>query len=160
MAKNNWKRIQPTSLQQAMELSVRHAKEAHNRSVDHIADLMGLANKWNLYKWMESGNLPSRSIRAFEHACGCDFITRWLAHSGGKLLIAIPTGRSVKPHELGEIHQNFIDSIGALARFYEGKEAAQETLNRITEMLESLAWHHGNVQQHVQPGLEFGEGGQ
>lgn len=153
--KRNWKRVQANSLQEAMELSITYAREVHNRSVDQIADLMGLANKWNLYKWVENGNMPLRYMRAFEHACGCDFIARWHAHSAGKLLITIPTGRSVKPHELGEIHQSFIDSIGALARFYEGKEGAQETLNRVTEMLENLAWHHGNVQQHVQPALDF-----
>ena len=153
--KRNWKRVNPASLQEATRLCIEHAKEVHNRSVEGIAALMGLNNMYTLYKWVESGGMPTRLFPVFEHACGCDFITRWMAHSRGYLLIKVPTGRSVKPHELGEIHQNLIDSIGALARFYEGKEGAQETLGRVTEALESLAWHHGNVQQHVQPGFDF-----
>ncbi|MDD2721642.1 MAG: hypothetical protein PHH47_10085 [Gallionella sp.] len=156
--KRNWKRVQPASLQEATRLCIDHAKEVHHRSVDGIAALMGLSNQFTLYKYIESGGMPTRLLPVFEHACGCDFVTRWLAHSRGSLLIKVPTGRSVKPHELGEIHQSFIDSIGALARFYEGKEGAQETLNRVTEMLESLAWHHGNVQQHIQPTLDFDGG--
>lgn len=158
MSRKNWNKVNPTSLQQAMELSIQHAREVHNRSVDHIADLMGLANKYAIYKWIENGSMPARNLRAFQHACGINLISRWDAHSGGYLLFKIPTGRTVKQTELAELHQQFIDSFGALARFYEGKEGAQETLGRVTEMLEGLAWHHGNVEQHAQPSLEFGEG--
>ena len=157
MARKNWNKVHPSSLQHAMELSITHAREVHNRSVAGIADLMGLSNKWAIYKWIEGGNMPLRNLRAFEHACGCNLISRWLAHSGGYLLFKIPSGRAVKQTELAELHQQFIDSFGALARFYEGKEGAQETLGRVTEMLEGLAWHHGNVEQHAQPCLEFGE---
>lgn len=153
--KRNWKRVQANSLQDATRLCLDYARDVNNRSVEGVAAMMGLSNHWNLYKWVENGNMPTRCIQPFELACGINLISRWLAHSAGRLLITIPTGRSVKPHELGEIHQNFINSIGALARFYEGKEEAQDTLNHITEMLESLAWHHGNVQQHVQPAFEF-----
>lgn len=156
MSRKNWKKVHPTSLQQAMELSITHAREVHNRSVDGIADLMGLTNKWAIYKWIEGGNMPLRNVRAFEHACGINFISRWLAHSAGNLLIPIPTGRAVKQVELTELHQKFSESFAALAKFYAGHEQAQETLDRVTDMIEGLAWHHGNVERHAQPGLEFG----
>ena len=157
MARKNWNKVNPTSLQQAMELSITHAREVHNRSVDHVADLMGLANKFAIYKWIESGSMPIRNMRAFQHACGINLISRWDAHSGGYLLFKIPTGRTVKQTELAALHQQFVDSFGALARFYEGTENAQATLGHVTEMLEGLAWHHGNVEQHAQPSLDLGE---
>ncbi len=158
MKRTNWNKVNPTSLQQAMELSVQHAREVHNRSVDHIADLMGLANKFAIYKWIESGSMPLRYMRAFQHACGINLISRWDAHSGGYLLFKIPTGRAVKQTELAELHQKFSDAFSALAGFYEGKNEAQKTMNNIMDTLEGLAWHHGNVEQHAQPSLEFGEG--
>lgn len=157
MARKNWKKVHPTSLQQAMELSIDHAREVMNRKVEAIAELMGLENHWNIYKWVQNGSMPTRYIRAFEHACGINLVSRWLAHSGGNLLIPIPTGRNVKQTELADLHQRFIDSFGALARFYEGKEEAQATLAHVTEMLEGLAWHHGNVEKRLQPEFEFTE---
>lgn len=156
--KRNWKRVQPTSLQQAMEWSIDHAQEVMHRKVTAIAELMGLENHWAIYKWVQGGSMPTRYIRAFEHACGINLVSRWLAHSAGNLLIPIPTGRTVKPVELAELHQKFVDSFGALARFYDDKEEVEATLGRVTEMLEGLAWHHGNVQQHMQPALDFAGG--
>jgi len=158
--RKNWNKVHPSSLQQAMEWSIDHAREVMQRKVDGVAELMGLENHWNLYKWVQNGSMPTRYIRAFEHACGINLISRWLAHSGNHLLIKIPTGRTVKQTELAELHQKFADSFGALARFYEGTEDAQETLQRVTEMLEGLAWHHGNVEQHMQPSLELDGGKQ
>jgi hypothetical protein len=152
----NWKRVQPTSLSHAMELCIQFAKARHNRSIDLIADLMGLTNKWSIYKWIENGNLPARLIRPFEHACGCDFITRYLAHSAHRLLIDIPTGRKAKPIEIPELYQNFSDAVGVLAKFYEGNTEAEEAIARITGLMEGLAWHRSNVEKHLQPELEFG----
>ena len=76
------------------------AREKHNRSVDRIADLMGLANKWVLYKWLESGRMPAILIRPFEAACGIDLVTRYIGHSANKMLIEIPTGRKVTSTDL------------------------------------------------------------
>lgn len=158
MSRKNWNKVHPTSLQQAMELSITHAREVHNRSVDGIADLMGLSNKWAIYKWIEGGNMPLRSVRAFEHACGCNFISRWLAHSGGNMLVKIPTGRAVSKTELAELHQKFADAFSSLSGFYEGNKEVQQTLDNVMTTLEGLAWHHGNVEQHAQPSLDL-EGG-
>lgn len=156
MSKRHWKRVQPSSLSHAMELCIAHAREVHNRSVDQIADLMGLANKWSIYKWVENGNLPARLIRPFEHACGCDFVTRYMAHSAHKLLINIPTGRAPKSTDLSRTYESFSAAMSLLTSFYDGKSDAQETLGALTTMMEDVAWHHGNVDKHLQPELEFG----
>lgn len=156
MAKRNWKRAQPTSLSQAMELCIEHAREQHNRSVDTIADLMGLPNKWNLYKWMENANLPARLIRPFEYACGCDFISRYLAISAGKLVVDIPTGKTAKPGDIHELQDILNAAMGNLIRFYSGRAQADETLAAIQSAMEGLALHRGNVAKHAHPELDFG----
>ncbi|MEW6314745.1 MAG: hypothetical protein AB1513_12035 [Pseudomonadota bacterium] len=139
-----------------MELCIQFAKTKHNRSVDQIADLMGLTNKWSIYKWIENGNLPSRLIRPFEHACGCDFITRYLAHSAHKLLIDIPTGRPAKDTDLIKAHDGFSTSMKLLMAFYQGQAGAEETIGALTSLMEDVAWHRGNVEKHLTPEFDFG----
>lgn len=138
-----------------MELCIEHAREVHNRSVDRIAEVIGLTNKWALYKWVESGKMPTNMIPAFELACGIDFVSRWLAHTNNKLLINIPTGRNLSPATVSEFHQQFSDSFGLLARFYEGSADKDETLFSLTTLMEQAAWHRANVDKHDQPELDF-----
>ena len=69
MKQQNWKAVRPLDLRDAMEWCTKYAKAKHNRSVDSIADLMGV-NKWTLYKWMAEADMPARLIKTFEHACG------------------------------------------------------------------------------------------
>lgn len=155
MKKQNWKRMQPTSLPQAIEWSIEHARERHHRSVDQVAELTGLTNKWTLYKYMESGNLPARLILPFENACGIDFISRWLVLSAGKLLIDIPTGRGAKAIDIQALQELLNDVVGRLIKFYAQKANVDETLGAIQNAMGSLAWHRGNVEKHMTPELEF-----
>lgn len=156
MKTRNWKRVQPTSLPHAMELSIQYGKEVHNRSVDRIADLMSLANKWSIYKWIENGNMPLRNIGAFEHACGCDFVTRWLAHSAGRLMITIPSGRMTTAQDIQSLQELLNTTVGQLIKFSNAQATPAEVLASITAAMEGLAWHRGNVEKHLQPELEFG----
>ncbi len=156
MAKRNWKRLQPNSLNHAMELCLEHAKERHNRSVDNVADLIG-ANKWTLYKYLESGAMPARLIRPFEFACGIDFISRWLVISSGRLVIDIPKGRAVVPEDIGALQAATHEAIGALMKFYADGAELDETLASVQTALERLAWHRGNVETYRQPELPFDE---
>ena len=48
--RRNWKRLQPTSLRNALELCKEHARERLNRSVERIADEMGITDHWTVYK--------------------------------------------------------------------------------------------------------------
>ncbi|WP_417581542.1 hypothetical protein [Nitrincola sp.] len=155
MARRNWKRVSPCSLRQSMELSMEFAREKHNRSVDRIADLMGLANKWVLYKWLESGRMPAILIRPFEAACGIDLVTRYIGHSANKMLIDIPTGKRVTSTDLNELQASFAGAVSLLVAFYERQDSANEALAALTGLLEDVAWHRKNLEEHMQPSLEL-----
>lgn len=147
----------PVSIPHAIELCLEYARQKHNFSVDRVADGMGLANKWVIYKWMESGRLPALMIRPLELTCGVDFVTRYLSHSAHKLLIDIPSGRRVKAVEINQLQAWFAESVGLLLAFYEGAADQAETMSSLTQLLEGVAWHHKNIEQQTQPQLEFEE---
>lgn len=155
MLKRNWKRVQPTGLRNALELCKDHAREMRHRSVERIAEEMGLTDHWALYKWLQSGRMPVNLVRPYETSCGIDFVTRWLACSEGRLLISIPTGRHADPIEMAALQGVMHEAVGKLLAFYSGKADAEETLGAIQQAMEGLAWHRGNVQKHAQPELEL-----
>jgi hypothetical protein len=157
MTRRNWKRVQPASLRDAMDTCLEYAREKHNRSVDNVADLMGLPSKWTLYKWVQEASLPSRLIKNFEHACGIDFVSRWLAVSGGKLVIDIPRGKLASPEDIHTLQEVTHDAIGALIKFYADQADTAETLAAVQTALERLAWHRANVAKCQQPELPFDE---
>ncbi len=157
MSARNWKRTQPRDLRDAMDLCLEYAKTKHNRSVDSVAELMGVVNKWTLYKWMQEGSLPARLIKPFEHACGVDYVSRWLAMSGNKLVIDIPKGRKGTLEDIQTLQSATHDAIGALMKFYEDKADAEATLAALQTALERMAWHKGNVEKYRQPELLFDE---
>lgn len=153
----SWKNRQPASLRQSMEWCIEYGRVRHNRSVDRIADLMGLSNKWVIYKWLENGRLPTVLIRPFENACGIDYVTRYIGHSGHKLLIDIPTGKRASDKDINSLQSAFADSVSLLLQFYEGQADADETLAALTTTMENLAWHQGTVKRHRQPEFDFHE---
>lgn len=158
MASRRWNNRQPGTLRQAMEWCLEHARERHNRSVDRVAELMGLSSKWVLYKWLESGRLPAVLIRPFEMACGIDYVTRFIAHSAHKLLIDIPTGKRASNNDINTLQACFTDAVALLLRFYDGQAEAEETLSSLTTTMERMAWHRGEVARHQHPQLDFAEG--
>lgn len=155
MTRRNWKRVSAHSPRHALELSIEYARVKHSRSVDRIADLMGLANKWVLYKWMESGRMPMILIPAFESACGIDLLTRYLGHSGNKMMIDIPTGKKATSREVHDLQSSFTSAVGLLLAFYESQDGTEETLSALTSLLEDVAWHRKNVEAYMQPSLEL-----
>lgn len=157
MIRRNWKRTQPTSLRQALELCKDHARERLNLSVEHIAERMGLTDHWTLYKWFQTGRIPANMIRPFEIACGIDFVTRWLAASAGRLLIEVPTGRAATPTDIQALQELLNTAVGQLLQFHSGKAEASAALAAIQQGMEGLAWHKGNVEKHLQPEFEFNE---
>ncbi|KMN33097.1 hypothetical protein B0T40_12705 [Chromobacterium haemolyticum] len=156
MTKRNWKRVQPSSLRNALELCKDYAKERHNLSVERIADRMGLSDHWTVYKWIQTGRIPANMIRAYETVCGINYATRWLAASGGSLLIDIPSGRIASAEDMQTLQSVLNDAAGRLLQFYAGKAQATDTLAAIQQAMEGLAWHRGNVEKHMQPELELG----
>ncbi|SFT99980.1 hypothetical protein [Halomonas saccharevitans] len=128
----------------------------HQRSVDRVADLMGLTSKWALYKWMESGRMPAILIRPFEQACGIDLVTRYIGHSGHKLLVDIPTGKRASGTDINALQASFAEAVGLLLSYYDGQTEAEDTLGALYTTMEHLAWHQGTIERHRQPQLDFG----
>lgn len=153
--RRNWKRIQPTSLRQAMELCKEHARERLNLSIERIAELMGLADHWSLYKWLENGRMPAVLIPAYENACGIDFVTRWFAVGRGKLLIDIPTGRALSDVDVVALHNGFGVAMQLLTDFHSGKADAGVTLDALAAHIEQVAFHHANITKYSAPEFAF-----
>ncbi len=142
-----------------MELCLEYAREKQNLSVDNVADLMGLPAKWTLYKWLESGRMPAILIRPFEHACGAEFMTQYLAGSAHKLVVDIPSGRKAKPAEVNELQGSFAEAVGLLIKFYEGGAQVDDTLAALEHVVGGLAWHRENVSKVEAPELGLFEEG-
>lgn len=159
MAKVNWKRAAPRSLRHGMELCLDYAKEKQNLSVERVADRMGLASRYTLYKWMENGRLPAVLIRPFELACGQSFVTQYIATSAYKLLVDIPSGKPAIDTDLLALQTGFNEAVNVLAKFYQGQADATEALGELTLHLEQVAQHRMRVEKAVAPelGLFSGE---
>ena len=97
--------------------------------------------------------LPSILIRPFEHACGCSYVTQYLATSAHKLLIDIPSGQPADEAELLALHSDFNAAVDLLAGFYGGKAEADETLSALTEVMSQIAGHRENVSKAMAPEL-------
>ncbi|MGF6098873.1 hypothetical protein [Pseudomonas sp. 18175] len=155
MNRRRWKSVRPTSLRHALELCKDFAIEAHSKSVQRIADEMGLPDHWALYKWLQTGRMPANLIRPYERVCHCDFVTRWIAASAGRLTIEMPTGRSCTAQDTQVLQELLTTAAGKLLAFYTQHSEAEETLAAIQAAMEGLAWHRGNVSQTLHPQLEL-----
>lgn len=156
MTRRRWKRQQPTSLRNALELCKEYAREVHNLSVERLVERMGIADHWTLYKWISSGRMPAVMIPAYEQACGINYVTQWMSAAAGKLLIDVPTGRKSHAQDLNSLQGELTAAMGALLSFHNGKQDADTTLAAVRLAMQGLGWHHGNVAQHAQPQLELG----
>lgn len=155
MKRRNWKGVQPTSLRNALELCKDYALDVRRLSVERIAERMGEESHWTVYGWLRDGSIPARKIVAYEHACGCNFVTRWLAAAEGNLLVPIPAGRAAEADFYLRMQQSFTAATEHLVQFYAGRARAEDTLAALTTLMEDVAWHHGNVSQYHQPMLEL-----
>lgn len=156
--KRNWKAARATSLLRAFELSLEFARVEKNLSVERVAELMGMPNHWTLYKWLESGRMPSNLIRPFENACGCTFVSDWIGLSAGKLVIDMPKSGKASAGDLNDLQKNFSAAMGLLIGFYEGSAGSNETMAALTATLADLAGHRANVAQADWPELDFFKG--
>ena len=156
--RRNWKRLQPDTLRAAMTLCKEHAQQVRNLSVEGLAAKMGLADHWSLYKWIESGRMPTVLIPAFESACGMAYVTGWLAAGNNKMLIPMPTGRDLTSGDLVELHSGFVAALKLITDFYSGKAQADVTLEALQAHLLDVAFHHANVAKFNSPELDFKKG--
>ena len=151
----NWKGVRATSLKHAMQLCKEFARDQRNVSVERIAEQMGLADHWILYKWISEGRMPAVMIPRYEDVCGCQFITRWLANTSDHLLIDMPTGRQCKTADMHALQEMLHTTTGALMQFYAGSSSTEDVLNAVKNAMETLGWHHHNVTTYKQPQLEL-----
>lgn len=152
MTAAKWKKARPRDLVHAFELSTEYALAANRRKVPEIAEKMGETTS-NLYKWMSTGRMPAILIPAFEHACGCDFVSRYLASSNHRLVIDIPRGRKADASDINDLQESFTDCVGVLVRFFKKKAGAEETVDSIVAAMRKLAWHQENVNKQLSPEL-------
>lgn len=155
MTRRSWKNVRATSLRHALELCKEHGKERLNLSVERIAEQMGMADHWTLYKWISEGRMPAVMIPAYEATTGANFVTQWLATRSGMVIYPIPTGRQCNEQDIQQLQALLHATTGALMQFYAGSVEAEPTLAAIKNAMETLAWHHGNVDAHDQPQLEL-----
>lgn len=156
MTRKNWKTVNPRSLREAMELSKEYAQAVHRRGVERIAELAGEESHWTVYGWMRDGSIPGKKIPSFQHACGINLITRWLAHGDGYLLIQVPPGRQVAAEDVQALQGTLNSAVGALLGFAAGKLDADQVGDELNQAMEALAWHRENVAKHAQPELDLG----
>lgn len=155
MTRRNWKALQPSSLRHAFELCKDHARDRLNKGVERIADDMGLADHWVLYKYLQKGSMPANLIRPYELACGIDYVTRYLAASNGRLLVQIATGRKLTHADVVELHEHFATALKLLTDYYAKPGDPSAALAALTTHMEHVAWHRQNVAQHINPQLEL-----
>ena len=156
MSRRVWKNVRPNSLVHALRLCKEFAQDRHNLSVERIADRMGVSHD-SLYKWLATGRLPAILIPAYELACGCHYVSEWLAASSGALVVPMPTGRKAEGTELLDMNSSCAAALQLLTQFYAAPQAAdtEATLAALRLHLELVAYHHHNVAQYATPELEF-----
>lgn len=157
MSRRHWKRYQPATLRDALQGCKDYALERQNLSVERIAERMGLEDHWALYKWLSNGRMPLVCVPAYQHACGIDLVTRWLAASGNKLLVDMPTGKQAPHADMVELNTRFASALQLLTDFYRGGDQADSgaTLEALRNHLEQVAYHHQNVAVYATPELDF-----
>ena len=137
-----------------MQLCLDYAYDKHRRNVQRVAALLGTSPN-TIYGWLREGSIPGRKIEAFQHACGCNFITRYLAHSASNLLIPIPAGRASQVRDVHRLQDTLNQSVSALLGFAEGTLDAEGVRTATTAAMEALAWQRENAARHDQPELDL-----
>ena len=150
------KRQRANSLLHALRLCKEWAQAKRHLSVERIADRMGITHD-SLYKWLATGRMPAIVIPAYELACGCHYVSEWLAASSGALVVPMPTGRKAEGTELLDMNSSCAAALQLLTTFYAAPQAAntEATLAALRLHLEQVAYHHHNVAQYATPELEF-----
>ncbi|MBC7215666.1 MAG: hypothetical protein H5U28_10760 [Burkholderiaceae bacterium] len=156
MIRRDWKRLRAASLVEALRLCKAYAQERANLSVERIADRMGVTHD-SLYKWLATGRLPANLIPPYEHACGCHYVSEWLAASAGRMVVAMPTGKKAEAADMVQLNSGFAQALQLLTNFYAdpAHTDASVTAAALREHLERVAYHERNVAACAQPQLEF-----
>lgn len=122
----------------ALDACLDHAWQHFGRSVTDLAEIIGLPNKWLLYKWVESGKLQAAYIPALEEACGAKFVTKYLADRGGLLTFRPPV---TADHEtsLLALHETLLSAIQAYASANDSESHRKKAVGALAKAIETLA---------------------
>lgn len=150
--KADWKRLQPTNLKQALRLCKEYARQFKRLTVPAIAELMGVSEDV-LYKWLSTGGIPAHLLPAYEHICGIDYVTQYMAYRSYKLMIDIPTGRAINEVDFVEMQSISADAMSLLLKFYQSGEGLEKTVSALTSLMKGIAYHRENIQS--QPELDL-----
>lgn len=154
MSKTYWKRIVPHSLVKALNLTKEHGKEVKQLSVERIADRLAISDSC-LYKWLGDSAMPVNRVIAFEQACGINFVTQYLAHSQGYLLVPAPTGRKAQHRDLSELQLFMTEVMALIIKANDGQTSADSAIDSIKTLMEDLAFHQKNVAKQDLPQNEL-----
>jgi len=103
------------------------------------------------------GSMPVHKLHSFEYVCGANYVSLYLASSDNKLLIDIPTGKTLQDVSVMDMQGTFNDAVGLLIKFASGQANVEETVAALTRSMSDLAYHRENVQKAEAPELDFGE---
>ncbi|NRA56267.1 MAG: hypothetical protein HRU23_19160 [Gammaproteobacteria bacterium] len=160
MVKRNWKREVPHSINHALQLCKEHGSVQKNLSVERIGDRMATSVD-TLYKWLGSGKMPVNQLINYESLTTCNtrtgrpFVTEYLAHSQGYLLIKMPNGKNAEHKDILELNICMQQFVTQLLEFQHGTVAADKVLDSVKTLMQDLAFQHKNIEQHQQPQLDL-----
>ncbi|GLX86344.1 hypothetical protein tloyanaT_25970 [Thalassotalea loyana] len=154
MPKTNWKREVPQNLAKALQLTKEHGIREKGMSVERIGDHLGTTGDL-IYKWIGTNKMPINKIIPFEQVCGINFITQYLAHSQGYLLVKAPSGHRAEHKELNELQLFMTKVSGYLIQATEGSCDPQVAIDAIKVLMQDLAYQQKNVAEHTQPQTAF-----
>ena len=142
-----------TSLDHAIELAKRHAKERRLPS-KVMADLMGVELK-TYYRWLLDNTLPLNRIAQFEALTGSRYISEYLSVlHGDRVVIEIPRGRKGST-DIAKVQSQTAAAIALLAKWHEDGSGINETIAALTNVLALLAYQRENVKKAETPELNF-----
>lgn len=144
------------SLNQAIRQLKQLGREKNNLSVERMADHLGESPDL-LQKWCGTARLPINKVIGLESLCGHPFITEYLAHAQGYLLVRVPTGRKAEISDLNQLNVFTHQVLASIAECYAGASEPDETACQILQLMQEMAYQHHNVKKLEQPELSFGE---
>lgn len=147
-----WKRVMARSLSHAFQLCKEYATTKQNMGIERIADRIG-SSPDTLYKYLADARMPAHKIVGFETACNALFVTQYLAHSHGCLLVKIPSGRAAEHIEINELQKFMNEVIGQLLDIAANKGDAEDAQEQIIALMQDLAFHKANIEKLKQPEL-------
>lgn len=151
----NWKKAKARNLEEAFRLCKDYAESNRNLNIDRLAELMGVGDE-TLRKWIRYAQMPTNKIPSFEHACGCSYVTEYLALRIGKMMIDIPTGRKLKSTDVLQTQRMFNKAMELLIEFATGDASVEETSAALNSSMCDLAFHNENIKKQRSPELDFG----